>query len=309
MSCQGKVVLVTGASRGVGRGIAIACAKEGAAVIITGRHKAGRSDHLTGGLDATAAEIAGLSKFGGTCMAMTCDHDDDAQTQKVVNEIFKTHGRIDVLVNNAFSGADFDGDINATRFWEKPLTQWDQFHRVGLRSHYVASSLCARHWVPNKQQALIVNISSAAGAAYVFDVAYGVGKNGVDRLTADTARELNYHGITVVSIYPGAVATEVVNKGKDSGNSTMTDRGLFEQMESVEFSGRGVAALAADPNKMRFSGKVLMTPELAEMYGFTDVNGAVPWGKDNFLKMIRKMMGGPPSQWKLSKANKPAAKL
>lgn len=300
---------MTGASRGIGRGIAIACAKEGAAVIITGRHKAARSDHLTGSLDATAAEIAGLSKSGGTCTAMVCDHDNDAQTEKVVNEIFQTRGRIDILVNNAFSGADFDGDINATRFWEKPLTQWDQFHRVGLRSHYVASSLCARHWVPNKQQALIVNISSAAGAAYVFDVAYGVGKMGVDRLTADTARELKGHGVTVVSIYPGAVATEVVKQGKASGNSTMSDRGLFEQMESVEFSGRGVVALAADPNRMRFSGKVLLTPELAEIYGFTDVDGAVPWGKDDFLKMIRKMMGRPPSQWKLPKAETPTAKL
>jgi dehydrogenase/reductase SDR family protein 1 len=163
--------------------------------------------------------------------------------------------------------------------------------------------------VPKKQQALIVNISSAAGAGYVFDVAYGVGKMGVDRLTADTAMELKEHGVTVVSIYPGAVATEVVKKGIESGNSTMTDGGLFDQMESVEFSGRGVVALAADPNKMRFTGKVLLTPELAEIYGFKDVDGAVPWGKDDFLKMIRKMMGGPPSQWRLPKAKKPVAKL
>lgn len=113
-----------------------------------------------------------------------------------------------------------------------------------------------------------------------------------------------------MSMYPGAVATEVVKKGREEGMKTMNDeRGLFNQMESVEFSGRGVAALAADPDRMRFSGKVVMTPELAEIYGFTDVDGTVPWGNDDFLKMTRKVMSGPPSMWKLPRAKSPVSKL
>lgn len=311
MACQGKLILVTGASRGIGRGIALACAKEGATVIITGRHKGGpRSDHLTGGLDATAAEITALGRSGGTCIPMVCDHDDDVAVENLVNKIFEIHGRLDVLVNNAYAGADYQGDFAANSFWEKPLSQWDQCHRVGLRSHYVASSLCARHWVPKKQEALIVNISSAAGAGYVFDVSYGCGKAALDRLSADCARELKEHGVAVVSIWPGAVATEVVKKGREEGSKTMNDeRGIFNQMESVEFSGRGVVALAADPGRMRFSGKVVMTPELAEIYGFTDVDGSTPWGNDDFLKVVRKVMAGPPSMWKLPKAIHNSSKL
>merc|ERR1712194_546205 len=247
---------------------------------------------------------------GGTRIPVVCDHDDDDAVENLVNNIFEVHGRLDVLVNNAFAGADYPDDFAAKSFWEKPLSLWDQCHRVGLRSHYVASSLCARHWVPKKQEALIVNISSAAGAGYVFDVSYGCGKAAVDRLSADCARELKKHGVAVVSIWPGAVATEVVKKGREKGFKTMNDeRGIFNQMESVEFSGRGVVALATDPDRMRFSGKVVMTPELAEIYNFTDVDGSVPWGNEDFLKMIRKVMGGPPSMWNLPKAKNPASKL
>merc|ERR1712228_555415 len=122
---------------------------------------------------------------------------------------------------------------------------------------------------------IIVNISSAAGAGYVFDVAYGVGKMGVDRLTADSAKELKPQGIAVVSVWPGAVATEVVTKNLERGTAKNAE--AFQDLESPEMTGRAVVALASDPEVMRWSGKVVLNPELAEEYGFTDLDGKVHW--------------------------------
>merc|ERR1719506_404803 len=122
-------------------------------------------------LQTTASEVCKAGEaYGGTCIARFCDHGDDAAVEKVVDSIFDCDGRIDVLVNNAFSGADYQQDITVQPFWEKPLDFWDLFHKVGLRSHYVATCLCARKWVPRQQQGLVINISSAAGLAYAFDV-------------------------------------------------------------------------------------------------------------------------------------------
>lgn len=316
MSLTGKVALVTGASRGIGKGIALALAKQGARVYITGRSSAGTANTFRSGLDATASEVAGVAAHGGSCVAMVCDHGDDSAVEQVVGELFRKEGRLDVLVNNAFQGLDSphaaDGNLNEQPFWEKSFEHWDVFHRVGLRSHYIASAICARHWVKLGQPALIVNISSMAGLMYTFDVAYGIGKCAVDRLSADCAKELKAHKVAVVSLWPGAVATEAVvqnvAKGSDSSMNRATahqSEGLFDVRESVEFSGRGIAALASDPAVMRFSGRVLMTPELAVEYGFTDVDGSVPWGSGDIMKLARKSMSSPPSQWRLPK--KPAA--
>jgi len=305
MSCHGKVALVTGSSRGIGRGIALALAKEGACVYITGRKKA------DGVLEKTEAEIKAAAAHGGSCKAMICDHNDDAAIEQLVENIFSQEKHLDILVNNAFSGGDVDPgtdqtkqDLGSQPFWSKPFKHWDNFHRVGLRCHYIATAVCARRWVPAGQRALVVNISSAAGFGHTWDVAYGVGKAAVDRLSADAAKELKEHGIAVVSLWPGAVATELVQGVIAQGGNSLTMDGLFAEMESVEFSGRGIAALAADPDNMRFTGKVVMTPNLAEEYKFTDVNGTLPWGK--FLPMLRKGMKFPPAMWVLPK---PKAKL
>lgn len=296
MSLSGKVALVTGASRGIGKGIATALAKEGARVLITGRQKSAFQVG-EGGLEGAAAEVSAQARAGGSCTAMVCDHGDDAAVERVFAEIFAKEGKLDILVNNAFSGADANsGDLRGS-FWERPLTHWDSFHVVGLRSHYTATVLAARHWVAKKALGpLIVNVGSAAGLAYVFDVAYGVGKAGVDRLTADSARELKEHGIAVVSLWPGAVRTEVVERNLAQGTAKNPE--VFADMESVEMAGRAVAALAADPGVMRWTGRVALTPELGEEYGFTDIDGKIHWGAGNFMKMARKGMSLPPSQWR-----------
>lgn len=304
MSVAGKVALVTGASRGIGRGIAMALAKEGARVIVTGRQKSRQTGELqAGGLEGSAAEINAAALSGGSCKAVFCDHADDASVEKAIAEIFASEGRLDILVNNAFSGADSDdGDLRGS-FWDRPLSHWDSFHVVGLRSHYAATVLAVRHWVKaGTRGPLVVNIGSAAGLAYFFDVAYGAGKAGVDRLTADSAHELKEHGVAVVSIWPGAVKTEVVQRNLDTGKAKNPE--AFADMESTEMTGRGIAALAADPDVMRWSGKVALTPELGEEYGFTDTDGKIHWGGNDFMRQARKGMGYPPSQWRLPKKQK-----
>eukprot|EP00756_Hemistasia_phaeocysticola_P061500 Hpha_TRINITY_DN4977_c0_g1::TRINITY_DN4977_c0_g1_i1::g.51472::m.51472/K11163/DHRS1; dehydrogenase/reductase SDR family member 1 len=299
MSVAAKVALVTGASRGIGRGIATALAKEGAKVIITGRQKSKLTSGLSaGGLFGAAAEISAVAAHGGSCKAMVCDHGDDAAVEKLIDEIFQVEGKLDILVNNAFSGADSSGGDLRGNFWDRPLSHWDLFNNVGLRSHYIATVLAARRWVATGTRGpLVVNIGSAAGHGYVFDVAYGVGKMAVDRLTADSALELKDRGVAVVSLWPGAVRTEVVEKNLRDGTAKNPEK--FTDLESTEMSGRAIAALAADPNVLRWTGKVALTPELGTEYGFTDVDGKIHWGAGEFMKKRREAMKFPPSQWVL----------
>lgn len=304
MSISGKVALVTGASRGIGRGIAMALAKEGAKVIITGRQKSkATAEVAVGGLEATAAEISAAALSGGSCKAVFCDHADDVSVEQAIADIFAVEGRLDILVNNAFSGADSGGGDLRGNFWDRPLSHWDSFHVVGLRSHYTATVLAVRRWIKaGTRGPLVVNVGSAAGLAYFFDVAYGAGKMAVDRLTADSAHELKEHGVAVVSIWPGAVKTEVVERNLKAGTAKNPE--AFADMESTEMTGRGIAALAADPDVMRWTGKVALTPELGEEYGFTDIDGKVHWGANDFMRQARKGMGFPPTQWRLPKKQK-----
>eukprot|EP01125_Pyxidicula_operculata_P014508 TRINITY_DN4837_c0_g1_i1.p1 TRINITY_DN4837_c0_g1~~TRINITY_DN4837_c0_g1_i1.p1 ORF type:complete len:196 (-),score=39.47 TRINITY_DN4837_c0_g1_i1:97-684(-) len=183
-------------------------------------------------------------------------------------------------------------------FWEKDLKVWDASHVVGLRSHYIATSIVAKKMVADKKGGLIVNISSPGGLRYLFDVAYGVGKAALDRLTADTAHQLAPHKVAVVSLWPGSVATEaVVQNVLNNPKAPQKLVQMFKDAESIEFSGRAVAALVKDPKVLDLTGKVLLTTELARHYGFTDVNGKIP-GEDE-MKMVRKVMQSPPSQWVL----------
>jgi len=254
-------------------------------------------------------EISSVAQAGGSCIALFCDHADDASVENAIDQIFAEEKRLDILVNNAFSGADSAGGDLRGNFWDRPLSHWDSFHNVGLRSHYTASVLAVRRWVESGTRGpLVVNIGSAAGAAYFFDVAYGVGKMAVDRLTADMAHELGEHNINVVSVWPGAVRTEVVENNLRDGTAKNPE--AFADMESTEMTGRAIVALASDPDVKRWSGKVTLTPELGEEYGFTDVDGQIHWGGQDFMRMVRKGISRPPSQWRLPKAKQNAqAKL
>ena len=263
----GKVAVVTGASRGIGKGCAIELAAAGAVVYLTGRSVREGDAALPGTVGATAAEIASA---GGDAIAIACDHRDDAAVEALFARVDRERGRLDVLVNNAFL---IPNELTSGRkFYEVPISNWDDMIDVGTRSAYVASVFAARR-MTKRGSGLIANISSSGATKYAWHVAYGVGKAALDRLTADTAHELRELGVAVVSLWPGLVRTERVEK-------YAAQLPAFQKLksESQRFTGRAVAALAADPDVLRHSGRALAARDLADLYGFTDVDGTLPDG-------------------------------
>ena len=268
---EGKVALVTGASRGIGRGCANALAAAGATVYLTGR-SATEDDHpLPGTVGATAAEI---NEAGGHAVGVVCDHRDDDAVEAVFDRIAEETGRLDVLVNNAFIVCD---ELTSRRpFWDLPISNWDDMIDVGTRSAYVASVHAARRFMVPAESGLIANISSSGAQEYAWHVAYGVGKCALDRITADTATELEPHGVAVVSLWPGFVRTERIDLAEAAG---LLPEGLdVSAAESREFTGRAIAAIAADVQASRWSGQAIASRTLADHYGFTDVDGTLPAG-------------------------------
>lgn len=254
------VALVTGATRGVGLGIARALGAEGATVHVTGRTATPRAgDPLGGSLEET---VAAIDAGGGRGVAHVCDHAVDDDVRGVARAIEAEHGRLDVLVNNVFAvPAELDRLFD-TPFWEQPIHFWDRMHTVGLRSHYVATALTAPLLLAS-EGALVANVSSYGGRSYQVNVAYGVGKAGVDRFAADAAQDFRPHGVCVVSLYPGIVRTERVLAGQLPFPT--------EHAESPDFTGRAIAALALDEARMDKTGRTLVVAKLAEEYGFSDL--------------------------------------
>jgi len=263
---RGQVALVTGASRGIGKGIALELGVAGATVYVTGRTVNDDDSAVPGTVGATAQEV---TELGGQGIAVQCDHGDDAQVKVLFERVRDEQGRLDVLVNNAFTLPNepmFDG-----KFWEHDVGLWDQMMHVGCRGHYVASHAAVPIMLERKS-GLIVNISSFAGAAYIFSVPYGVGKAAVDRMAKDMAVELAPFGITAVSLWPGVVRTEYIVKSHAKGDVPFG----IEDGESPRFTGRGVVALASDPKRLEKTGRVMPVIDLAAEYGFTDVDGRSP---------------------------------
>jgi dehydrogenase/reductase SDR family member 1 len=258
---EGVVAVVTGASRGVGKGIALGLGEAGATVWVTGRST--QTSKIPGTIHETADEV---TRLGGQGIAIAIDHADDEQVKELFRRVQSESTRLDVLVNNAF--AIPDGKL-AAPFWELPLSHWDTLHRVGLRSHYVASVFAAPLLMASSR-GLIVNVSSFGAKVYAVNVAYGVGKAGVDRMSRDMARELRPRGVTAVSLWPGIVKTERLMLEPDRLGYDPSHG------ESPLFSGRAVAALAADSGRIARTGQALVVAELAREYGFTDIDGSQP---------------------------------
>lgn len=256
---SGQVALVTGASRGIGRGIAIGLGEAGATVYITGRTLQPGTAALSGTLPATSTEI---STAGGKGIAVACDHRDDAQVAAVFKRIADEAGRLDLLVNNATAFVPYDLLFGETPFWDVPAGVWDDLIDVGVRSHFVAAQHAARMMI-SQGRGLIVNISSAGAKRRFAILPYGVAKTAVDRMTSDMAHDLASRGVTVVSFWPPATATEhmVSAAGPEDDPSGWS---------VPEFNGRVIAAMAQIPDLHKRSGSVVVARELAEELGVAD---------------------------------------
>lgn len=267
---NGKVALVTGATRGIGKGIVIALAKAGATVYFTGRteNEYKGAVKLAGSLSETENEVR---KYGGMAFGLKCDHTIDLEVEKVINIINTEHGKIDILVNNVWGG--YEHFNNGTEFWKEeefwtiPISRWNSMFDAGVRAHYVTSHLAAPIMI-KQNSSLIVNISFWASQKNDRGVAYGTAKAATDKMTSTMAHELEKYNVTVISLYPGLVRTESVLAAQDYLD--------LSNSESPEFVGRAVVALALDTNVITKTGKVCIAAQLASEYGFIDIDGKQP---------------------------------
>lgn len=264
---DGEIALVTGASRGIGKGIALALAAKGATVYVTAR-TAEEGDHeLPGTVGQTAAQC---DKRGGKGVAVAVDHADDEQVAALFERIRGEQSHLDILVNNAFALPDDLTDPGD--FWEKPLSNW-QMVDVGVRSNYVAAWHAAQIMAP-QGSGLIVAISGYVGVSYTYGTIFGTCKSAVDRMARDMAIELEPHGVASLSLWQGLTFTERAIRnlanipGLEGRSATRPENGC-----SPEFPGLVIATLAADPQLMQRSGGTFITAELADEYGIKDIDG------------------------------------
>ena len=217
----GKVAVVTGASRGIGRGVALALAAEGATVYITGRTVNPGDYYLPGTVGETAAECTERGKDSGGCgIAVACDHGDDAAVEALFARVQAEQGRLDILVNNAFTLSD--DLLEPKGFWEKPLSNLEMWE-VGVHSNYVAAWHAAKIMAP-QGSGLIVAISGFAAVTYTYGVIFGTSKTAVGRMTRDMAVELQPYGVAAVTLWQGLTLTEKAKDNLAKMGDKMTNR-------------------------------------------------------------------------------------
>lgn len=248
-----EIALVTGASRGVGRGVATSLSEAGFRVFATGR-------------------TIDRARLSDSVVRIRCDHLRDGETAAAFARVAGA-GPLEVLVNSAWGGYERmveDGKFTwPNPFWEQPAHRWTSMMDAGLRAAFVCSAHAARVMV-RRRRGLIVNVSLWAAQKYTGNAIYGISKAATDKMTADMAHELRPHGVAVVSLYPGLVRTEAVLAAAQSGAFDLANS------ESPEFIGRVVAALWRDPRLRERSGRVIVAAELARELGVTDVDGRQP---------------------------------
>jgi len=276
---EGTIAVVTGASRGGGRGIALALGDGGATVYVTGRSVRGdctRPDLGDATVGGTAEQVTAR---GGVGIPIRCDHTDDAQVAALFERVRDEQGRIDLLVNNVWGGyEEYESDAAFDRpFWEQPIRRWDGMFDAGVRAHFTASQHAARMMIPQRRR-LIVNTTFWDRGKVLTNLPYDVAKNAVVRSVYNMGLELREHGVAAVAVSPGWMRTEAVLRHFDLpvDDSVRDLPPELARTESVLYVGRAVAALARDPNVIEKSGKVFPVGDLAREYGFTDVDGSQP---------------------------------
>ncbi len=255
-----QIAVVTGASRGIGKGIAIALGERGATVYVTGR--------TTGDGDLTIDTTAKLvTDAGGEGHSIQCDHGDDAQIEATFKKIGEEAGRIDILVNNVYKIPN--PPAWGGGYWDHPIQVWDDQVGIGLRAHYVASWHAAE-WMFKSDNARMVNVSSPGGQSYHFSSSYGAGKAGLDRLTADMAIELKPKGIPACVLYPGSVSTEFIQAAAKEQDMDLS------QSQTPLLVGRAAVALLASDDMMERTGTIQWVEDLVEEFDLYDENGKRP---------------------------------
>ena len=267
MDLKECVVVVTGASRGAGRGIAVTLGERGATVYVTGRSVKGQAttDNLPGTVDDTAEEVTAR---GGKGIAVRCDHTNDGDVEAVFEQVKQERGRLDLLVNCAWGGYEVTGRISQVPFWEQPLYYWERMYVAGVRATLISSRFAAPLMLTGKT-GLIINITAWVEDIYLGNIFYDTAKAAINRMSFGMSKELKKHNIAVIALAPGFMRTERVV-------SAFTNAGVpgYEKFtETPEYVGRAVAALATDTNVFAKTGQLLMVGDLAQEYGFTDVDG------------------------------------
>jgi NAD(P)-dependent dehydrogenase (short-subunit alcohol dehydrogenase family) len=282
---QDCIAVVTGASRGAGRGCAVELGAAGATVIVTGRSRRERPatgyeriqalsklDRVPGSIDETADEV---TRAGGRGIAVECDHTDEAQVAALFERVARDHGRLDLLVNNAWGGHEtFDGVFQAP-FWERPMVHWDAMFDRGVRNHLLSSRLAAPMFVRQGRGLIVTTTFWDRDRFMRGNLFYDLAKAAMTRLAFGMAQELKPHGVASVAVSPGWMRTEFVLAGHQTDEDHWRERPALARTESPRYLGRAVVALAGDGEVLARSGQVLRVGDLARDYGFTDIDGRV----------------------------------
>ncbi|CAN7314106.1 SDR family NAD(P)-dependent oxidoreductase [Caballeronia sp. LjRoot31] len=271
-----RVAVVTGASRGAGKGIALALGQAGMTVYLTGRSLADDDSPYGGTISETASLI---DKAGSRGIAVAVDHTDDTAVASLFERLRNEHGRLDILVNNA---ANLVATTMVGGFWEKPLATVDLI-TVGLRSHFVASYHAAPLLIANGK-GLIVNTDHYGALCYYHGPVYGAQKAGSDKMAADMAKELRPHNVAALSIWMGGLDTE---RARAYLMTLPPASRPTAKRESPQFTGRVIAALYESDQRMALSGRALIGAEIGALLGVSDIDGSHPVSH-------RYTLGGPP---------------